>query len=118
MEHDHVPARRDLAPRCGAGAGRALIGRQAIGAFVTLRGDQAASPELITELKLHVGEKIGPIARPDTLIPTGELPKTRSGKIMRRLLRDIAEGRVVGDTTTLQDPGVLDAIKDKYEETE
>ncbi len=91
---------------------------QAIGAFVTLRGDQAASPELITELKLHVGEKIGPIARPDTVIPTGELPKTRSGKIMRRLLRDIAEGRVVGDTTTLQDPGVLDAIKDKYEETE
>ncbi len=91
---------------------------QAIGAFVTLRGDQAASPELIAELKLHVGKKIGPIARPDTLIPTGELPKTRSGKIMRRLLRDIAEGRVVGDTTTLQDPGVLDAIKDEYEESE
>ena len=91
---------------------------QAIGAFVTLRGDQVASPELIAELKLHVGEKIGPIARPDTLIPTGELPKTRSGKIMRRLLRDIAEGRVVGDTTTLQDPGVLDAIKDEYEESE
>ncbi len=91
---------------------------QAIGAFVTLRGDQVASPELIAELKLHVGEKIGPIARPDTLIPTGELPKTRSGKIMRRLLRDIAEGRVVGDTTTLQDPGVLDAIKDEYKESE
>ena len=90
---------------------------QAIGAFVTLRGDQTASPELVAELKLHVGEKIGPIARPDTLIPTGELPKTRSGKIMRRLLRDIAEGRVVGDTTTLQDPGVLDAIKDEYEES-
>ena len=91
---------------------------QAIGAFVTLRGDQTATPELVAELKLHVGEKIGPIARPDTLIPTGELPKTRSGKIMRRLLRDIAEGRVVGDTTTLQDPGVLDAIKDEYEESE
>ena len=91
---------------------------QAIAAFVTLRGDQTASPELVAQLKLHVGEKIGPIARPDTLIPTGELPKTRSGKIMRRLLRDIAEGRVVGDTTTLQDPGVLDAIKDEYEESE
>jgi acetyl-CoA synthetase len=64
-----------------------------------------------------VVEKIGPIARPEKLYLTHELPKTRSGKIMRRLLRDIAEGRVLSDTTTLADTGVLEHIKEQYEES-
>ncbi|MGQ9487375.1 MAG: AMP-binding enzyme [Armatimonadota bacterium] len=70
------------------------------------------------ELKEHVVRKIGPIARPDDILFTSELPKTRSGKIMRRLLRDIAEGRALGDTTTLADPSVVAALKQKYEESE
>jgi len=61
-----------------------------------------------------VGKKLGPICRPDDVILTAELPKTRSGKIMRRLLRDVAEGRVLGDTTTLADPTVVSALRDKY----
>ena len=64
-----------------------------------------ASDELIAELKAHVTTKIGPMARPDDIYFAAELPKTRSGKIMRRLLRDVAEGRALGDTTTLADPG-------------
>ena len=107
----------------------AVIGRfdslkgQAIAAFVTLKetgATAAAGPEtegLKTELKLHVGGKIGPIARPDDIFFTAELPKTRSGKIMRRLLRDIAEGRALGDTTTLADPAVVQRLKEQYEES-
>ena len=91
---------------------------QAIAAFVIIRAGHEPSPELIEELKNHVAEKIGPIARPDDIIVTAELPKTRSGKIMRRLLRDVAEGRALGDTTTLADPGVVSALKEKYEHTE
>jgi acetyl-CoA synthetase len=68
------------------------------------------------ELKSHVAEKIGAIARPEKIIVTVDLPKTRSGKIMRRLLRDIAEGRALGDVTTLADPGVVASLKEKYEE--
>ncbi len=68
------------------------------------------------ELKAHVAEKIGAIARPEKIIVTADLPKTRSGKIMRRLLRDIAEGRALGDVTTLADPSVVASLKDKYEE--
>ena len=85
---------------------------QAIVAFVTLRAD-AGEPndERGQELRAHVAEKIGPIARPKTVVFTDELPKTRSGKIMRRLLRDVAEGRVLGDTTTLADPAVVDEIR-------
>ena len=85
---------------------------QAIVAFVTLRAD-AGPPddEKGQELRRHVAAKIGPIARPKTVIFTDELPKTRSGKIMRRLLRDVAEGRVLGDTTTLADPAVVDEIR-------
>jgi acetyl-CoA synthetase len=85
---------------------------QAIVAFVTLRVE-AGSPndERGHELRLHVAEKIGPIARPKTVIFTEELPKTRSGKIMRRLLRDVAEGRNLGDTTTLADPAVVEEIR-------
>ena len=67
------------------------------------------------ELKEHVVEKIGAIARPEAILFTADLPKTRSGKIMRRLLKDIAEGRAVGDTTTLADPAVVAALKDRYE---
>ncbi|MBM4049328.1 MAG: acetyl-coenzyme A synthetase, partial [Planctomycetes bacterium] len=70
------------------------------------------------DLKEHVVKKIGSIARPERIIFTADLPKTRSGKIMRRLLRDIAEGRVLGDVTTLADPGVVGKLKDQYGEEE
>ncbi|MBI2166185.1 MAG: acetate--CoA ligase [Chloroflexi bacterium] len=89
---------------------------EAIVAFVTLKNGVNQSPELINELKQHVVRKIGAIARPEQIIFTAELPKTRSGKIMRRLLRDVAEGRALGDTTTLADPAVVQALKDKYGE--
>jgi acetyl-CoA synthetase len=68
------------------------------------------------ELKAHVAEKIGAIARPEKIIVSSDLPKTRSGKIMRRLLRDVAEGRALGDVTTLADPSVVATLKEKYEE--
>jgi acetyl-CoA synthetase len=85
---------------------------QAIVGFVTLRaGAGPADENRGQELRAHVAGKIGPIARPKTIIFTDELPKTRSGKIMRRLLRDVAEGRVLGDTTTLADPAVVDEIR-------
>jgi len=84
---------------------------QAIIAYVTLRTGQDPTDEKGQELRAHVAAKIGPIARPKTVIFTDDLPKTRSGKIMRRLLRDVAEGRSLGDTTTLADPAVVDEIK-------
>jgi len=90
---------------------------EAIAAFVTLREGTAGSADKVTELKKHVSEKIGPIARPDAIFFTAELPKTRSGKIMRRLLRDIAEGRALGDTTTLADATVVAKLKSQYEES-
>ncbi|HWP85202.1 MAG TPA: acetate--CoA ligase, partial [Terriglobia bacterium] len=90
---------------------------QAVVAFVTLRSDAAASgaADKVAELKQHVANKIGALARPEDIYLTAELPKTRSGKIMRRLLRDIAEGRALGDTTTLADPGVIARLRDQYE---
>jgi acetyl-CoA synthetase len=91
---------------------------QAIAAFVTLKEGYRPSGELADELKEHVVKKIGPIARPDDLLFTAELPKTRSGKIMRRLLRDIVEGRALGDTTTLADPSVVASLRQRYEEQE
>ncbi len=91
---------------------------QAIAAFVTPKMGVDAGESLKQELREHVAKKIGPIARPKVLHFVSELPKTRSGKIMRRLLRDIAEGRVLGDTTTLLDPNVLAAIKVQYESRE
>ena len=103
----------------------AVVGRaheikgQAIAAFVTLKegpGAIAQSRGLIDELKEHVAKKIGAIARPDDILFTADLPKTRSGKIMRRLLRDIAEGKALGDTTTLADPAVVAKLKANYEE--
>jgi acetyl-CoA synthetase len=84
---------------------------QAIVAFVTVKGGVDASTEFGEELRHHVARKIGPTARPKTVIFTDELPKTRSGKIMRRLLRDVAEGRDLGDTTTLADPSVVEDIR-------
>ena len=91
---------------------------QAIAAFVTLREGFAASPGLRDELKKFVSEKIGALARPDDVLFSADLPQTRSGNIMRRLLRDIAEGRALGDTTTLADPGVVSALKTQYEDKE
>ena len=102
----------------------AVVGRthdikgQAVAAFVTVKEGVIASPELAEELRQHVGKKIGAIARPDDIIFAADLPKTRSGKIMRRLLRDIAEGKALGDTTTLADPAVVQLLKSKYEEKE
>ena len=91
---------------------------QGIAAFVTPRAGFTAGPELVEELRQHVADKISPIAKPDRIYFTADLPKTRSAKIMRRLLRDIAEGRVLGDTTTLADPSVMASIKQQYEEKE
>ena len=102
----------------------AVVGRsdalkgQALAAFVTLRDGQKQSPELRDELRKHVATKIGALARPDDILFSADLPKTRSGKIMRRLLRDIAEGRVLGDTTTLADPAIVAGLKEQYEEGE
>jgi acetyl-CoA synthetase len=84
---------------------------QAIVAYVTLRGGEEASVEMLEELREHVAHVIGPIAKPANVVFTPELPKTRSGKIMRRLLRDVAENRPLGDTTTLADPAVVEEIK-------
>ena len=102
----------------------AVIGRpheikgQAIAAFVTIKDGTPQSRDLMEEIKGHVAKKIGALARPDDLIFASDLPKTRSGKIMRRLLRDIAEGKALGDTTTLADPNVVATLKEKYGEEE
>jgi acetyl-CoA synthetase len=90
---------------------------QAIGAFVTLRDGVEPSEALADEIRQQVVQGIGAIARPDQLLFTADLPKTRSGKIMRRLLRDIAAGNVLGDTTTLADPSVVAELRQRYEET-
>jgi len=86
-----------------------------VSAFVTLKDHAQPTDALKEELKQHVAHKIGALARPDDIFFTAELPKTRSAKIMRRLLRDIAEGRVLGDTTTLADPAVVASLKQMYE---
>ena len=91
---------------------------QAVAAFVTLKEGIKPTPALMDALKQHVVEKIGAIARPDQILFAADLPKTRSGKIMRRLLRDIAEGKALGDTTTLADPNVVARLKDEYEAVE
>ena len=84
---------------------------QAIVAFVTLRGGSEATEHHGDALRQHVATKIGPVARPKTIVFTDDLPKTRSGKIMRRLLRDVADGRALGDTTTLADPAIVEELK-------
>ena len=106
----------------GAVAEAAVVGRahevkgEAIAAFVTLKEGRPGSAQLETELRAHVAAKIGPIARPEEVIFAADLPKTRSGKIMRRLLRDIADGKALGDTTTLADPTVVETLKERYGE--
>lgn len=95
-----------------------MIKGQAIAAFVTLKDGKTGSKLNADELKEHVVKKIGAIARPDDILFAADLPKTRSGKIMRRLLRDIAEGKALGDTTTLADPGVVTKLKTQYEDQE
>jgi acetyl-CoA synthetase len=98
----------------------AVVGReheikgQALCAFVTLKGTSTGNDALKITLRNHVGKVIGAIAKPDDVIFTADLPKTRSGKIMRRLLRDIAEGRALGDTTTLADPKVVEALQQQH----
>jgi len=100
----------------------AVVGRshelkgQAIVAFVSLKNGHASSISMVEDLKEHVVKKIGALARPEEILFTKDLPKIRSGKIMRRLLRDIAEGRALGDVTTLADPAVVAALREEYEE--
>ena len=102
----------------------AVVGRkddvkgQAIAAFVSLREGIEGDDALVQAIRDHVAKVLGPIGRPDAVFVTAELPKTRSGKIMRRLLRDIAEGRALGDTTTLADPTVVDGLRRQYEHKE
>jgi len=102
----------------------AVVGRahdlkgQALAAFVTLKEGRQGTDALREELKQHVSKKIGALARPDDILFSADLPKTRSGKIMRRLLKDIAEGRALGDTTTLADPAVVAKLRDQYESQE
>jgi acetyl-CoA synthetase len=90
---------------------------QGIVAFVILRGsgptEEAEGRELVRELREHVSREIGPIAKPRQVMIVAELPKTRSGKIMRRLLKDVAEHRELGDVTTLTDSSVMDLISEK-----
>jgi acetyl-CoA synthetase len=89
---------------------------QAICAFVTLQGNATESEELLEDIRATVAERIGKFARPKRIIWADDLPKTRSGKIMRRLLRDIAEGRALGDVTTLRDPDVMGELEAKIAE--
>src|SRR5213080_1466616 len=98
----HEVAEAAVCSRKDATTGEAIV------AYVTLKGGREGSVDKLEELRNHVAQKIGPIAKPANIVFTPELPKTRSGKIMRRLLRDVAENRPLGDTTTLADPAVVD----------
>jgi acetyl-CoA synthetase len=89
---------------------------QAVAAFVTLEGDREGTDELVADIREHVAKRIGKLARPKRVIWADDLPKTRSGKIMRRLLRDIAEGKELGDVTTLRDPDVMKQLEGKVQE--
>ena len=89
---------------------------QAIVGYCILRGGNEPSDDLREEIRQHVANKLGAIARPKAVVLVPDLPKTRSGKIMRRLLRDVAEGRKLGDTTTLADESVVDEIRDRAAE--
>ena len=106
VDHQEV-AEAAVAARNDATTGQAIV------AFVTLKGGAEGSVTKLEELRNHVARKIGPIAKPANIVFTPELPKTRSGKIMRRLLRDVAENRPLGDTTTLADPTVVDEIRSR-----
>jgi acetyl-CoA synthetase len=89
---------------------------QAVAAFVTLEGGREGTDELVADIREHVAKRIGKLARPKRIIWSDDLPKTRSGKIMRRLLRDIAEGKELGDVTTLRDPDVMKQLEGKVQE--
>jgi len=91
---------------------------QAIVAFVTLKEGHRFSADVQADLREHAARKIGSITRPERIVFSADLPKTRSGKIMRRLLRDIGEGKVLGDTTTLADATIVENLKRQYEERE
>jgi acetyl-CoA synthetase len=104
-----------VAEAAATAAPDALTGQTPL-CFALLRSGYEPSDELASELREWIGQKIGKIARPKAVILVSDLPKTRSGKIMRRLLRDIAEGHELGDTTTLRDPAVVDEIKQKADE--
>ena len=104
VDHQEV-AEAAVAARNDAQTGQAIV------AFVTLKGGSEGSVSKLEELRNHVAVKIGAIAKPANIVFTPELPKTRSGKIMRRLLRDVANDRQLGDTTTLADPTVVDEIE-------
>jgi acetyl-CoA synthetase len=106
VDHQKV-AEAAVAARADGRTGQAIV------AFVSLKGGDEGSVEMLEELRDHVAKKIGPIAKPANIVFTPELPKTRSGKIMRRLLRDVAENRPLGDTTTLADPAVVEEIRDR-----
>jgi acetyl-CoA synthetase len=106
VDHQEV-AEAAVCSRKDATTGEAIV------AYVTLKGGKEGSVEKLAELRDHVAKKIGPIAKPANIVFTPELPKTRSGKIMRRLLRDVAENRPLGDTTTLADPTVVSEIQNR-----
>jgi acetyl-CoA synthetase len=89
---------------------------QSVCAFVTLQGDLEGDDQLQTQIREHVAQRIGKFARPKRIVWADDLPKTRSGKIMRRLLRDIAEGRELGDVTTLRDPDVMELLEQRVKE--
>ena len=89
---------------------------QAVAAFVTLEGDREGTDELVADIREHDAKRIGKLARPKSINWADDLPKTRSGKIMRRLLRDIAEGKELGDVTTLRDPDVMKQLEGKVQE--
>jgi acetyl-CoA synthetase len=108
VDHQEV-AEAAVTSRKDAQTGEAIV------AYVTLKGGKEGSVAKLEELREHVGKKIGPIAKPANIVFTPELPKTRSGKIMRRLLRDVAEQRLLGDTTTLADPAVVSEIQTRAE---
>src|SRR5213075_3478695 len=106
VDHQEV-AEAAVCSRADAVTGEAIV------AYVTLKGGAEGSVEKLEELRNHVAKKIGPIAKPANIVFTPKLPKTRSGKIMRRLLRDVAEHRPLGDTTTIADPTVVEEIKER-----
>src|SRR5437763_10484572 len=109
VDHQEV-AEAAVCGRADATTGQAIV------AYVTLKGGAEGSPEKIAELRAHVGQKIGRFAAPANIVFTPDLPKTRSGKIMRRLLRDVAENRELGDTTTLADPAVVSELAQRGHE--
>ena len=106
VDHPKV-AEAAVCGRADASTGQAIV------AYVTLKGNEGPSVEMLEELRNHVSHKIGAIAKPANIVFTPELPKTRSGKIMRRLLRDVAENRALGDTTTLADPSVVNELAER-----